>query len=250
MSGHSKWHSIKHKKGANDKARGKIFTKHARLITIAAKGGADPVTNPSLRAAIDSAKADNVPNDNIDRAVKKGAGGGEEANLLQEIAYEGYGPNGVAMMILAVTDNRNRSVANIRAIMTKNGGNLGEAGSVGYQFEKKSYFLVDPKLGQSLEDAELEIIELGADDIKSEGEQIEVYGAPDNFFNLRKSLEETGFKVLDAKLSLFPKNIVLVNDFEAAQKIFNLIDKLDEDDDVMEVISNFDIPAEVLSKFE
>ena len=250
MSGHSKWHSIKHKKGANDKARGKIFTKHARLITIAAKGGADPAINPSLRAAIDSAKADNVPNDNIDRAVKKGAGGGDEANLLQEITFEGYGPNGVAMLILAVTDNRNRSVANIRAIMTKNGGNLGEAGSVGYQFEKKSFFLVEPKAGQSIEEAELEIIEFGADDIKTSEGMIEVYGATDMYFEIKKSLEEAGFKVEESKLSLFPKNTVEINDVVTAEKIFNLIDKLDEDDDVMEVIANFDIPEEVLSKLQ
>lgn len=246
MSGHSKWHSIKHKKGAADAKRGKIFTKHARLITIAAKNGADPEINPSLRAAIDAAKADNVPNDNIDRAIKKGAGDGSDDAQLFEITYEGYGPAGIALLIQSVTDNKNRSVSNIRTIMTKNGGNLGEAGSVAWMFEKKGYFLVE--LGQKDSDeAELEIIELGADDIvKSGNSMLEVYSAPDMFFEVKTGLEKLGFKITESKLNMIPKNVVEVTDKSVIEKVLGLIEKLEDDDDVMEVIANFDIPQEIL----
>jgi YebC/PmpR family DNA-binding regulatory protein len=249
MSGHSKWHSIKHKKGANDKKRGKIFTKHARLIMLAAKGGGDPDQNPALRTAVDSAKADNVPNDNIDRAIKKGSGEGDDAAQMFEITYEGYGPNGVALMIETLTDNKNRSFANVRTVMTKNGGNMGESGSVGYMFDKKGYFLVDCQ-GKDLDEAELEIIEMGADDIKREEGMLEVYSAPEMFAEIRQKLDAAKFKIEDSKLSLFAKNEILIEDLETAQKIFNLIEKLEEDDDVMDVISNFDIPQEVLDKVE
>jgi len=249
MSGHSKWHSIKHKKGANDTKRGKIFTKHARLITIAAKNGADPEINAALRAAIEYAKADNVPNDNIDRAIKKGAGDGSDEVQLHEITYEGYGPAGVAFMIQSVTDNKNRSFANVRTIMTKNFGNMGELGSVGYMFEKKGFFIVNPS-DKDLDEAELEIIELGADDIKRDGDYLEVYSAPDMFFEVKKNLENAGFKIEESKLNLFPKNYIEINNAEDARKVLNLIEKLEEDDDVMEVITNSDIPAEILDTIE
>jgi YebC/PmpR family DNA-binding regulatory protein len=246
MSGHSKWHSIKHKKGAADAKRGKVFTKHARLITIAAKNGADPEINPSLRAAIDAAKADNVPNDNIDRAVKKGAGDGSDDVQLFEITYEGYGPAGIALLIQSVTDNKNRSVSNIRTIMTKNGGNLGEAGSVAWMFEKKGYFLVDLG-GKDSDEAELEIIELGADDIvKSDESMLEVYSAPDMFFEVKTGLEKLGFKIIESKLNMIPKNIVEITDKSVIEKVLGLIEKLEDDDDVMDVIANFDIPQEIL----
>lgn len=247
MSGHSKWHSIKHKKGANDAKRGKIFTKHARLITISAKNGADPEKNPTLRAAIDYAKADNVPNENIERAIKKGSGDNADEAQLQEITYEGYGPNGVALMIQVVTDNRNRSVANVRTIMTKNGGNLGESGSVGYMFERKSYFLVNPE-NQNTEDLELQLIELGAEDFEETEDGLAVYVAPDKFFEFKTLLEAEKLKVIESKLSLFPTNIVKIEDLEIARKTLNLIDKLEEDDDVMEVIGNFDISESLLEQ--
>lgn len=249
MSGHSKWHSIKHKKGANDAKRGKVFTKHARLITIAAKNGADPEINASLRAAIDYAKADNVPNDNIERAIKKGAGDGADEIQLFEITYEGYGPSGVALMIQTVTDNKNRSFANVRSIMTKNFGNIGELGSVGYMFEKKGFFVVNLN-GKDMDESELEIIEYGADDIKRDGEYLEVYSAPDMFFEVKQKLEGGGFTIEEAKLNLIPKNYILLENPEEVKKLLNLIEKLEEDDDVMEVITNSDIPAEILDTIE
>lgn len=240
MSGHSKWHSIKHKKGAADAKRGKIFTKHARLITIAAKNGADPATNPSLRAAIDGAKFDNVPNDNIDRAVKKGAGDNNDEAQLQEVYYEGFGPSGVAMMIHTVTDNRNRAVANVRSIMTKNSGNLGEAGVVAYMFEKKGFFLLE----SINEDAELALIELGVDDINEN----EVMVAPTEFYKFKVEIEKLGLKIVDSKLILNPKTTAPISDLATAEKLFNLIEKLEEDDDVVEVHTNADIPSDILDK--
>jgi YebC/PmpR family DNA-binding regulatory protein len=249
MSGHSKWHSIKHKKGANDKKRGKIFTKHARLITISAKNGADPSTNPALRAAIDSAKADNVPNENIDRAIKKGSGEGGQEIQMFEIMYEGYGPSGVAILISVVTDNKNRSVSNVRTIMQKNGGNLGEAGSVSWMFEKKAYFVVDIE-NKNPEEAELEIIEMGVDDIKADQNIFEVFAAPDMLFEVKTKLEAAKYKIEDSKLAMIPKNTVQISEVETAQKIVNLIDKIDEDDDVFEIYANYDFDQAVLDKLE
>jgi len=249
MAGHSKWSQIKHKKGANDAKRGKIFTKHARLIAIAAKNGGDPEQNPQLRAAIEYAKVDNVPNDNIDRAIKKGSGeSGDEAQL-EELTYEGYGPAGVAMLILTVTDNRNRSFANVRTIMTKNGGNMGESGSVGYMFEKKGLFLLEVDK-EKTDEQELQIIECGAEDLKQEDDKIEVYTAPDEFFEVKQKLESLGMQILESKLTLICNNYVEINDVETAQKVLNLIEKLEEDDDVMEVIANFDISQEIVDQIE
>lgn len=240
MAGHSKWHSIKHKKGANDAKRGKIFTKHARLIAIAAKNGGDPDQNPQLRAAIDYAKADNVPNDNIDRAIKKGSGESGEDMQLEELTYEGYGPGGVALLILTVTDNRNRSFANIRTIMSKNGGNMGEAGSVGYMFERKGQFIIDTE-DKDLDELELEVIECGAEDTKRDENILEVYSAVEDFFEVKKNLEAANIKVLESKLTLIPNTLIPVSEEEHVEKLFNLIEKLEEDDDVMEVIGNFEL---------
>lgn len=247
MSGHSKWHSIKHKKGAADAKRGKVFTKHARLITIAARAGADPDLNAALRAAIDYAKADNVPNDNIERAIKKGAGGDADGAQLSEVYYEGFGPEGVAMMIHTITDNRNRSVSNVRTIMTKNGGNLGELGSVAWMFERKGYALVEGSAAK-MDEIELQLIEFGADEIERDGDVFEVYTDQMELANFVKALEGVGIKPQESKLTWRPKNTVAINEAEKAKKLFNLIEKLEEDDDVVEVFVNADIPSDIVDK--
>lgn len=249
MSGHSKWHSIKHKKGAADAKRGKIFTKHARLITIAARSGGDPDMNPGLRAAIDNAKAENVPNDNIDRAIKKGSGEDKDAAILHEVMYEAYGPNGIAIIVTAITDNKNRTLTNVRTILSKNGGNMGESGSVAYMFNFKGYFVVDPG-GKDAEELQLEMIEMGATDFKMDGNLIEVFCEPSDFAAVRSKLNEAGIKVESASLSYIPDNTVEITDEKVAEKILKLIDKIEEDDDVSDVYSNFDIPEDILSKLE
>jgi len=240
MSGHSKWHTIKHKKGALDAKRGKIFTKMIKEITVATKtgGSGDPDSNARLRKAISDAKAQNMPNDTIDRAIKRGLGEGEGSNY-DEVTYEGYGPAGVAVMVEAMTDNRNRTVAEIRHIFSKNGGNMGESGSVGWMFDKKGYIVVD-KSARS-EDELFEIaIEAGADDVQDDGDVWEILTAPENFEAVNEAIKKAGITPQAAEISMIPQNYIHLEGAEASQML-KLYDALDDNDDVQKVYANFDI---------
>src|SRR5678809_293034 len=205
MSGHSKWHSIKHKKGALDAKRGKLFTKFIKEITVAARyGGGDPDGNARLRNAILDAKPGNMPNDTIDRAIRRGTGEEEGVNY-EEITYEGYGPGGVALLIESMTDNRNRTVAEIRHLFSKNGGNLGEAGSVGWMFEKKGYIVVDKSAKSEEELFEL-AIEAGAEDMQDEGDVFEIFTTPDLFESVSEAIKKAGIEAQAAEVSMIPQN--------------------------------------------
>jgi len=245
MSGHSKWNSIKHKKGAADAKRGKIFTKHAKLIQIAARGGGDPEMNPSLRLGIDNAKADNTPNNNIERAIKKGTGEDKDAAQLLEVIYEGYGPAGVALYIQCVTDNKNRTVSNVRTILTKNGGSMGEAGCVAWMFKPQGLIVL--KVGDTNKDeVELAAIDAGAADIESDDDTMTVYTDPSDLGKVAASLRDAGFSVESQEFTFVPNDTVKIDDSEKAKKILKLMDALDEDDDVTNVSSNFDIEESLL----
>lgn len=249
MSGHSKWHSIKHKKGAADAKRGKIFTKHAKLITIAARdGGADPEMNPGLRSAITNAKADNVPNANIDKAVKKGAGGDKDGAQLVEIMYEGFGPAGTVMYVQVITDNKNRSVASVKTCFTKSGGNMGAAGSVGWMFERKGMLLVKASGEMGAEEAELAIIDSGAEDLSFEDGVFEVVSDASELMQVRDNLEKAGLVVTKAEITYLAKDEVRIDDEGEAKKVLKLMESLEDDDDVANVYSNFDIAEEILEK--
>lgn len=248
MSGHSKWHSIKHKKGALDAKRGKIFTKHAKLITIAARdGGGDPDMNPSLRAAIANAKADNVPNANIDKAVKKGAGGDKDGIQLSEIMYEGYGPCGTALYVQAITDNKNRTVASVKTAFTKNGGNMGSAGAVGWKFEKKGLILAKSE-GMDMDEAELNAIDAGAEDLSMEDEVFEILTDPAELMQVRDNLEKAGFEVQKAEFDFRATNPVKIDNVDDAKKVFKLVEALEDDEDVSNVYGDFDIPDAILEE--
>ena len=245
MSGHSKWSTIKHKKGAADAKRGKVFTRIIKEMTVAARlGGGDPNANPRLRAAVAEAKANNMPKDNIDRAIKRGTGEIEGATY-EEITYEGYGPGGVALMVEAMTDNSNRTTPEIRHIFEKNGGNLGSPGSVRFQFERKGYFSIEKRAVG--EDKLMEIVlEAGADDLQSEHpDAYEVYTSPENFEQVRQALERNGIPTLEAKLGQIPANYVKLDE-QKAKSMIRLMEMLDDHDDVQNVWSNFDIPEEML----
>jgi YebC/PmpR family DNA-binding regulatory protein len=240
MSGHSKWHTIKHKKGALDAKRGKIFTKLIKEITVAARtgGSGDVDSNARLRKAVSDAKAQNMPNDTIDRAIKRGTGE-LEGVAYDEITYEGYGPNGVAVLIETMTDNRNRTVAELRHIFSKNGGNLGESGSVAWMFDKKGYIVVD-KAARS-EDELFEIaIEAGADDVQDDGEAFEILTAPENFEAVHEAVKAAGVEPQAAEISMVPQNYIKLEGAEA-KTMMKLYDALDDNDDVQKVYANFDI---------
>jgi YebC/PmpR family DNA-binding regulatory protein len=240
MSGHSKWHTIKHKKGALDAKRGKIFTKLIKEITVAARtgGSGDVDANARLRKAVSDAKAQNMPNDTIDRAIKRGTGE-LEGVAYDEITYEGYGPNGVAVLIETMTDNRNRTVAELRHIFSKNGGNLSEAGSVAWMFDKKGYIVVD-KAAKS-EDELFEIaIEAGADDVREDGDIFEIFTAPDNFDAVHDSIKAAGIEPQAAEISMIPQNYIKLEGADAKQ-MMKLYETLDDNDDVQKVYANFDI---------
>jgi len=239
MSGHSKWHSIKHKKGATDAKRGKLFTKLIKELTVAARtGGSDPTGNARLRKAIADAKAGNMPNDTIDRAIRRGTGEEEGVNY-EEITYEGYGPGGVALLIEAVTDNRNRTVAEIRHIFSKNGGNLGEAGSVGWLFEKKGYIVVDrtAKAEEELFDI---AIEAGADDLRDDEDNFEIITSPEDFEAVNSAVKSAGIEPQVAEVSMVPQNYVKLAGGNA-QQMLRLMEALEDHDDVQRVHANFDI---------
>jgi YebC/PmpR family DNA-binding regulatory protein len=247
MSGHSKWSTIKHKKGAADAKRGKIFTKHAKLITIAAQGsGGDPETNPALKAAIDKAKSDNVPNTNIERAIKKGTGESKDGNRIEEFGYEGYGPDGVAIIINCLSDNKNRAYTNVRTIMSKGGGSIGESGCVGWMFKKRGVVRIEINDAQKQDEIELQAIDAGAEDIAIDDNIVEISTTVENFEHIDKVLREN-FSILSAEVEMIPENTVKIEDVDKAQKILRLIDTLNEDEDVSDVYANFDIPDEVLA---
>src|SRR6267142_540141 len=239
MSGHSKWHSIKHKKGALDAKRGKLFTKFIKEIAVAARaGGGDPAANARLRKAISDAKAGNMPNDTIDRAVRRGSG--EEGGVTyEEITYEGYGPSGVALLIESMTDNRNRTVAEIRHIFSKNGGNLGESGSVSWMFEKKGYIVVDKTAKPEDELFEL-AIEAGADDLRDDEENFEIITAPDNFEQVLTAVKSAGIEPQVAEVEMVPQTYVKLEGQDARQML-KLMEALEDHDDVQKVSGNFDI---------
>jgi YebC/PmpR family DNA-binding regulatory protein len=248
MSGHSKWNSIKHKKGAADAKRGKIFTKHAKLITIATRdGGGDPEMNPGLRSAITNAKADNVPNANIEKAIKKGEGADKDGAIYEEVMYEGFGPAGTAVYIQVITDNKNRSVSGIKTAFNKNGGNMSEAGTVGWMFERKGMIMAK---APDMDEDELELIAIdsGAEDMEKEGKDFEITTMDTSLMKVRDNLEENGFKVEKAELSYLPKNPVKIDELEDAKKVLRLIEALEDDDDVANVYSNMDISEEMISQ--
>lgn len=247
MSGHSKWHSIKHKKAATDAARGKIFTKHAKLIEVAARNGGDPSMNPTLRTAIENARSENMPMDRIERSIKKGTGENKEGAQIEEVMYEGYGPNGIALYIEALTDNRNRTVANIKHIVSKKGGSLGGPGSVAYLFSKKGLIIV-PVSGMDAEEIELAAIEAGAQDIKSHKDMVEVFTNPKDLMSVKAAIEAAGIKVESANFTYLPQNEVDISDESTAKKVLDLMDDLEEDDDVANVYSNFNIEDELMDK--
>ena len=247
MSGHSKWSTIKRKKGATDAKRGQIFTKFAKEIAIAAREGPDPEMNYKLRLVIDKAKAANMPKDNIERAVRRGAGL-EKGDDLEEISYEGYGPHGVALIIQVVTDNRNRAVADIRRWFNKLGGSLGEAGCVAWQFESKGYLTLEPD-GLDPDEIFEVAVEWGADDVVFGDDLIEVFTMPDDFRTVREALEGRGMKLASAEITLVPKTTVALEEKQALQNM-NLISNLEELDDVQQVYSNLDITDELMVRFE
>jgi YebC/PmpR family DNA-binding regulatory protein len=246
MSGHSKWSTIKHKKAKTDAARGKVFTKIIREITSAAKiSGGDPDANPRLRLAVDKAKEANMPNDNIDRAIAKGTGGGEGISL-EEVVYEGYGPSGVAIMVEAITDNKQRTVAEIRHLFSKGGGNIGSTGCVSYLFSKKGS-LVFEKASVDEEALTMEAIDAGAEDIHSEESTIEIVTTPENFEKVKQDLKAKGYTPSSAEVTMVPSSTVKLAG-EDAQKVIKLVSSLEEHDDVQNVHANFDIPDEILEQ--
>ncbi|MBI2864956.1 MAG: YebC/PmpR family DNA-binding transcriptional regulator [Chloroflexi bacterium] len=248
MSGHSKWAQIKRQKGANDAKRGQIFTKFGREIMVAARqGGPDPESNFRLRLAIQRAREQNMPMENIDRAIKR-ATGGAEASTLEETTYEGYGPSGVAVYVEALTDNRNRTVADVRNVFTRGGGSLGEAGCVAWLFDALGIITVEPG-GADQDELALTAIDAGADDVKVEDGYIEIYAQPQDLEAVRKTMEGSGVKVTAAELSMVPKTMVPLEEKESLQTL-RLMDKLEELDDVQRVYTNADIPDEVLKKYE
>ena len=249
MSGHSHWAGIKHKKAANDAKRGKVWSKIARIIIVAAKnGGPDPAANLALRYAIDKAKQANMPKDTIEKAVKKGAGGGDTVSFVT-VLYEGYAPGGVAIMAEALTDNRNRTGPEVKKIFERHGGTLGTTGCVSYSFSKKGLITVPAKTVD--ENNLMEIaLSAGADDMQIAGEIYEITCQSSAYENLKKALEEKQIPIQVAEISMIPANTIPINDSETARKILALMDELEEHDDVQNVYANFDIPDEILSRVQ
>jgi YebC/PmpR family DNA-binding regulatory protein len=246
MSGHSKWASIKHKKAIVDSRRGQQFTKLARAITVAARdGGGDPAGNAPLSLAIAKAKAASMPKDNIERAIAKGTGEGGEADAIETVLYEGYGPGGVAILVETLTDNRNRTGADVRHAFSKHGGNLGEPGSVAYLFEKQGTIVVDAE--RYSEEDLMPAVEAGAQDIAAEDDVLEVVTGLSDFAAVRGALQEAGVEMQSAELAYRPKSLVPTDESQTA-KLMKLIEVLEDLDDVDEVYANFDAPADVLER--
>ena len=246
MSGHSKWSSIKHKKGAADAKRGKLFSKLARAIIVAAReGGGDPSANLALQNAIEKARSYSMPKDNIERAVARGAGADGEGDAYEPIVYEGYGANGVALIVEALTDNRNRTAAEVRHIFAKHDGNLGGSGSVDWLFERRGIVLVAAD-GVDEDELTLAAAEGGADDVQLDGSMFEITSAPESLSAVREAVESAGFAVESVEVARVPTTTVTIEDEAAARKILRLMDALEENDDVQDVFANFDIPEAVL----
>ncbi len=245
MAGHSKWANIKHRKGAVDAKRGKIFTKLIKEITVAARlGGGDPNANPRLRSAIAAAKTENMPKDNMDRAIKKGTGELEGA-VYEEITYEGYGPGGVAVLVDCMTDNKNRTVAEVRHFFSKSGGNLGESGCVAWMFDKKGSILIEKDLVAEEELMDL-ALEAGAEDVVEEDNVFQVITAPDDFNDVREALEAKGLAFVEAAVSMIPQNVVEIADEKVARQVLKLLENLEDNEDVQNVYANFDIPDAIM----
>lgn len=238
MAGHSKWKNIQGRKNAQDAKRGKIFQKISREIYMAAKaGGPDLAMNPALRLVVDKAKSANMPNDNIDRAIKKASTSGEGEHY-DEIIYEGYGPAGVAILVYALTDNRNRTATNVRVAFTRNGGSLGETGSVNYLFDRKGYLVIERE-GVAVDEETMfeQVIEAGGEDLETTDEVFEIYTAPEDFAEVRDTLAQLGYTFAQAELTMIPQTMVTLTD-EQNEKLALLVDKLEEDDDVSEVFTS------------
>jgi YebC/PmpR family DNA-binding regulatory protein len=246
MSGHSKWATIRRKKGAADAKRGQLFSKLARAIIVAAReGGPDPDTNLALANAIEKARQASMPKDNIERAIARGAGAGAGGDAYETVVYEGYGPLGVAVLVEALTDNRNRTASDVRHLFTKNDGNLGATGAVAWQFERKGVILVD---ADRIDEDELMLLaaDAGAEDVSADGHTLQVTTAPDDLAAVRDALTAAGIELESAELTMVPKNTVRVEDDAAARKLLRLMDALEDSEDVQGVYANFDIPESVL----
>jgi YebC/PmpR family DNA-binding regulatory protein len=247
MSGHSKWSSIKHKKGAADAKRGKLFSKLSRAIIVAAKeGGPDPDANATLATAIQKARDNSMPKDNIERAVARGAGGASDGDAAYEtVTYEGYGPGGVAVLVEALTDNRNRTAAEVRHLFTKNEGNLGTSGAVAWLFERKGVVIVSrDAVGE--DELMLAAADGGAEDVGQDGSSFQVTAAPDDLASVRAALDDAGIVLESAEVTMLPKTTVAIEDEGTAKKLLRLMDALEENDDVQAVYANFDIPEGIL----
>ena len=246
MSGHSKWSSIKHKKGAADAKRGKLFSRLTRAIIVAAReGGPDPAANLALQNAIEKARSYSMPKDNIERAIARGSGAGADTETFEHIVYEGYGPNGVAIIAEALTDNRNRTASDVRHVFTKNDGNLGTSGAVAWLFERRGIVMVDADRADE-DTVTLAAAEGGAEDVTQDGSSFEVTTSPEALSSVREALEQAGIEVESAETTMVPKTTIELDDEAAARKTLRLIDALEELDDVSEVYANFDIPERLL----
>ncbi len=246
MSGHSKWSTIKHKKGAADAKRGKLFSKLSRAIMVAAKeGGADPATNLALQNAVEKARSYSMPKDNIERAIAKGAGEGTDGASFETVVYEGYGPEGVAVIVEALTDNRNRTASEVRHMFSKHGGNLGATGAVAWQFERRGVVLVAAD-GVDEDELVLAAADAGAEDVERDGETFVVSSSPDELMAVRQALETAGFSLESVGLSMVPKTTVAIGDESTAKQVVRLVEGLEDNDDVQDVYANFDIPETVL----
>jgi YebC/PmpR family DNA-binding regulatory protein len=246
VSGHSKWSTIKHKKGAADARRGKLFSKLSRAIMVAAKeGGADPASNQALQNAIDKARSYSMPKDNIERAIAKGTGEGADGSSFEVVVYEGYGPEGVAVIVEALTDNRNRTASDVRHLFTKFGGNLGATGAVAWQFERRGVVLLGAD-GVDEDALLLTAADAGADDVERDGSTFVVSSAPEELAQVREALESAGLELESVGLSMVPKTTVAIADESTAKQVVRLVEGLEENDDVQDVYANFDIPEAVL----
>jgi YebC/PmpR family DNA-binding regulatory protein len=246
VSGHSKWSSIKHKKGAADAKRGKLFSKLARAIIVAAReGGADPAGNLALQNAIEKARSYSMPKDNIERAIARGAGSDDAADAYEPIVYEGYGPSGVALIVEALTDNRNRTAAEVRHIFAKHDGNLGGSGSVAWLFERQGIVLIAAD-GVDEDELTMAAADGGAEDVALDGSTFEVSSTPEALSGVREAIEGAGITIASVEVALVPKTTVAIDDETTAKKVLRLMEALEENDDVQDVFANFDIPEAVL----
>jgi len=246
LSGHSKWSSIKHKKGAADIKRGKLFSKLSRAIIVAAReGGPDPAANLALQNAVEKARSYSMPKDTIERAIARGAGETSDGSNFETVVYEGYGPEGVAVLVEALTDNRNRTASDVRFLFTKHGGNLGATGAVAWQFERRGVVLVSAD-GVDEDELLLTAAEAGADDVERDGSTYQVSSAPEQLGVVREAIAAAGYIVESAELSMVPKTTVEISDEAVAKKVVRLVEGLEDNDDVQDVFANFDIPEQVL----